>query len=160
MEVRMRKIIFLILTISTFITIFIFSNQNGEDSRNLSRNFVKGIINIIPFTKNLHEVQKEIIIEDSQYIIRKLAHFSICTIVGINIMGFVDTYNKIKWKKKVAIVLLVGVIYAITDEFHQIFSGGRTPAIMDVMIDSCGVSFGILIYIFIVKMFKRNITKN
>lgn len=160
MKIRIRKIIFFILTLLTFITIFIFSSQNGEDSGNLSRNFAKVIINILPFSKNLDEVQKETIIENSQFIIRKLAHFSIYAVVGINTMGFVDTFNKLKTKKKFIIVLLVGIIYAITDEFHQMFSGGRTPAIMDVIIDSCGVVFGILIYALILKMITRNMTKN
>lgn len=160
MKIKIRKIIFFILTIATFVTIFIFSSQNGEDSGNLSRNVAEVIINILPFSKNLDEIQRKIIIENSQFIIRKLAHFSIYTIVGINTMGFIDTYNKLKSKKKFVIALLVGIMYAIIDEFHQMFSEGRTPAIMDVMIDSCGVAFGILIYILILKIITRNMTKN
>ena len=41
---------------------------------------------------------------------------------------------------------MVGSIYAVSDEFHQMFSGGRTPAVGDVCIDALGVLFGLMIY--------------
>jgi VanZ family protein len=40
---------------------------------------------------------------------------------------------------------LVGVAYAITDELHQHFVGGRHSSPIDVAIDSTGVLIGVLI---------------
>ena len=146
MRVKRTRLIFLILTIATFITIFIFSDQNGEESGTTSRGFTRAIIEAFPMTKHLDEGRKVELIENTQTVIRKLAHFSIYTVVGINLMGFVNTYDKLKQKDKILITILVGAVYAISDEFHQMFSGGRTPAIGDVCIDTLGVLFGLMIF--------------
>lgn len=154
MKVKKARLIFFILTIATFITIFIFSNQNGEESGATSRGFTKAIIEAFPITKSLDEGRKAELIENVQTIVRKLAHFSIYTVLGINLMGFVNTYDRLGQKDKILITILVGVIYAISDELHQMFSGGRTPAIGDVCIDSLGLLFGLMIYSVINKKIK------
>lgn len=154
MNLKIQRIIFGILTAITFITIFIFSNQNGEKSGSVSRDFTKKVIEILHIDKNLNEIEKEKLIENSQFIVRKLAHFTIYTIAGINLYGFINTY-KIKNKSKIIGVLLVGIIYATSDEIHQMFSGERTPAVMDVFIDSCGVLFGINMFLITNKIIKN-----
>ena len=159
MSIKIQRIIFTVLTISTFITIFTFSNQNGDESGSTSREFTRKIIEILQIDKNLNEYEKEKLIENSQFIIRKLAHFTIYTIAGINIYGFVNTYN-IKRKNKILSTLLVGVAYATSDEIHQMFLENRTPAIRDIMIDSCGVLFGIAIFLILDKIMKATKNKN
>lgn len=154
MNLKIQRIIFGILTVITFITIFIFSNENGEKSGSVSRDFTKKVIDILHIDKNLNEIEKENLIENSQFIVRKLAHFTIYTIAGINLYGFINTYN-IKNKYKMIGALLVGIIYATSDEIHQMFSGGRTPAVMDVFIDSCGVLFGINMFLITNKIIKN-----
>lgn len=156
MNLKIQRIIFAILTIATFVIIFIFSSQNGEKSGSTSRGFTKKIIEILQLDKKLSESEKEDLIENSQFVIRKLAHFTIYAIAGINIYGFVNTYD-MKKKNKILGALLVGIIYAISDEIHQMFSGDRTPAIRDVFVDSCGVLFGIGI-ILLIKNIKRKIS--
>lgn len=154
MNLKIQRIIFGILTAITFITIFIFSNQNGEKSGSVSRDFTKKVIEILHIDKNLNEIEKENLIENSQFVIRKLAHFTIYTIAGINLYGFINTYN-IENKYKMIGALLVGIIYATSDEIHQMFSGGRTPAVMDVFIDSCGVLFGVNMFLITNKIIKN-----
>ena len=46
------------------------------------------------------------------------------------------------------------MLYAISDEFHQMFSDGRTPSIRDVGIDTLGVTFGSIITTLIAKIAK------
>ena len=92
-------------------------------------------------------------IEHAQPIVRKLAHFSIYTLVGICIMGFISTFNIILLKRFL-ISLFVGLIYAISDEYHQSFVPGRGPSIRDVCIDTAGVFFGIIIVLIIISVFK------
>lgn len=154
MNLKIQRIIFAILTIATFVTIFIFSSQNGDESGSTSRNFTRKVIEILQIDEYLNESEKENLIENSQFIIRKLAHFTIYTIAGINMMGFINTYN-LKKKNKIISVLLVGVIYAISDEFHQMFSGGRTPAIKDIFIDSFGVLIGICVFMQLNKIVRK-----
>lgn len=155
---KKTRVIFFILTMITFITIFMFSNQNGEESGRTSRGFTKGILELIPTVKNLDEERKKEIIENTQTIVRKLAHFSIYTVLGINLMGFINTYDKLKTKHKILITIFIGSMYAVSDEFHQMFSGGRTPAVMDVCIDSLGVIFGVMIYSICGRMKLKNVS--
>ena len=160
MKKEITRLIFFILTIATFVTIFIFSNQNGQESGKTSRGFTKMIIDVLPITKILEEERKVELIEKTQTLIRKLAHFSIYTVAGINLMGFINTYERLKQKNKIALVLLIGIAYAISDEFHQMFTGGRTPAIGDVFIDSMGILFGLTIFVIVdrIRKGKRNMS--
>ena len=57
--------------------------------------------------------------------------------------------------KQIALTLIIGAIYAISDEIHQFFSDGRSPLIKDVIIDSFGVLFGITIVLGMTKLIKK-----
>ena len=150
MEEKLKRKIFrmviLLLLIGTFVIIFRFSSQNGTDSKTLS-------INVFPYTKNLSENTKEKMVERSQPIIRKMAHFSIYTAVGILIMAFVSTYD-MYLLKKFMISLFVGLIYAISDEIHQSLIPGRDARIFDVCIDTTGVFSGIIIILIVISVYK------
>lgn len=155
MNLNIKRTIFAILTIATCIIIFIFSNQNGEKSGLTSRGFIRKIVEITGITNNLNETEKEELIGNCQFVVRKLAHFSIYTILGINALGFINTYKKISLKKKIGITLLFGWLYATSDEFHQMFSNGRTASPKDVCIDTLGVLFGIGVYLLIKKLMNK-----
>ena len=136
--------ILLIMLMGTFGIIFGFSNQNGETSGGLSRKVTEFIVEINPFNKNITEEQKELQIENLHPKIRKLAHFSIYTLVGILLMSLCMTY-KLKNIKRFFISLIFGIIYATTDEIHQLFIQGRSGNFIDVLIDTSGVLFGIIL---------------
>ena len=158
-KTQITRIIFLILSIITALIIFMFSSENGEKSGNTSRNVVKNIIEIIPSTKNLSNEEKENIIENSQLLVRKLAHFSIYAILAFNVIGYIGTYN-IENKKQIILALIICIIYAISDEIHQNFSEGRACSIIDVGIDTCGSIFGILIMKIGSKITNKKVEKN
>lgn len=145
---------------ATFAVIFCFSSENGEKSGNTSRGVMRTIIDHYPPTKHLEEKQKEKMVEDAQPVIRKLAHFSAYTLAGINLMGFWETFRNFNKSQRIGLAFGCGVLYAITDELHQLFSAGRTARIFDVGVDSLGVLFGIGIVNFILclvlKVSKRN----
>ena len=73
-------------------------------------------------------------------VIRKIAHFAIYTSLGIFSFAFISTF-KIKEKMQVIITTLWGIIYASSDEIHQMFSFGRHASVDDVIIDTLGVIF-------------------
>ena len=54
--------------------------------------------------------------------------------------------------KNTKIALIFTIIYAISDEFHQIFTPTRTPALRDVLIDSLSASY---VYYLITKYSKK-----
>lgn len=144
MEKNILRIILLILLGLTFYIIFGFSGQDGGNSGTLSKEVTQFIININPFTNDLAIEEKDKIVQTLHPIIRKIAHFSIYTIVGILLMSFVSTY-KIKTWKRIVISFTVGFIYACTDEFHQTFIPDRCGNFTDVLIDSSGVITGIIL---------------
>ncbi len=47
-------------------------------------------------------------------------------------------------KKTIAIVFLISLIYAISDEFHQLFVIGRFASIKDIAIDMIGSSLALI----------------
>ena len=153
MQRTLIRITMLILLVLTFISIFNFSNQDGQASSGLSKKVARKIVDVFPYTKNLSEKTKNKIVEKTQPIIRKGAHLSIYTLVGIFIMSFISTY-KIHLKYKFLISILVGLVYASSDEIHQSFIPGRTASIIDVGIDTLGVTLGIILVLIIISVYK------
>lgn len=152
MKIIILRIVFLLLLCSTFFVIFDFSAQTGEESSGLSSKVTKILIDIFP--NNLNEKEKTILTEKFEVIVRKLAHLTIYTLVGIFIMSFMCTFN-IKYKVKIGTSTLVGLIYAITDEYHQSFVPDRGPSITDVCIDLLGVILGICLVICAITIYKK-----
>lgn len=153
MKRTLLRIVLLIGLGFIFYSIFQFSAQNGETSSGLSKKVVSKVINVFPYTKDLSTTTKTKIIEKSQPIVRKLAHFSIYTLVGILIMAFISTYDVVLLKKFI-ISLAVGLVYAVSDEIHQFYVPGRSPRLLDVCIDTSGVFLGIIIVLVIISVFK------
>ena len=154
LKINIFRIIVIILLIGTFRIIFGFSSQNGEKSGTISRQITEFVTKDIEAIQKLEKSKKEIILNKIEHFIRKLAHFSLYTVVGILVMSLMSTY-KIEQIKRISISLLTGVLYAISDEVHQSFVPGRGPSVQDVLIDSLGVIFGILVVIGVIKIYKN-----
>lgn len=135
------RVIFGVLSIIVAIIIFLFSSQNGTESSKTSDGVIETIIEMLPNTKNLNEIEKNNLIEDMTFFVRKIAHFTIYMFLGISIMAFWLTFDG-NIKRKLLITVLICIIYAISDEIHQMFSDGRSPMIRDVCIDGLGSIFG------------------
>lgn len=151
------RIIFLILIVLNSLVIFGFSAQNGESSGSISKNIIIKIADII----KINEDNREEFIEKGEKVIRKLAHFGIYTSLGLWSMAFISTFN-IKMKKQVIGTTIWGVMYATTDEIHQLFINGRNGSALDVLLDTTGVIFGSIIVLLITncyKLLKFNIEK-
>lgn len=122
---------FLVLIWMTII--FIMSSFNAEDSANQS-NF---IVNIISNIFNIENVKL------LSLIIRKLAHFTEYLILGTLV---INMFTKNNAKKTYLLSILLCIIYAISDEIHQIFTPGRACQIKDILIDSVGSITGIYLF--------------
>lgn len=158
MKKNILRIILILLLLGTFYIIFGFSSQDGEKSGSISRRITEKIATFIPQIQKENEIEKENIMNTMERIIRKMAHFSIYTLVGLLLMALVSTYN-IKEKNRLIITLTTGIIYASSDEIHQSFVPGRSPMITDIVIDTMGVILGILLIILgkkIIKKYREN----
>ena len=151
MKLNIIRGILITALIAIFVTIFGFSNQNAETSSGLSQKVTNFVVEIIPSIKNMPEPEKENVVDRVESIVRKIAHYSIYTLVGILLMSLMSTY-KIKELDRIAVSLIIGVIYASTDEIHQVFVPGRGPQITDVILDSMGVLTGICIVMLVLKI--------
>ena len=133
----MKKRINILLVIIWMILIFIMSSFNSTESSNQS-NFIVDIIANIFNTTNINILS---------LIIRKLAHFTEYFILGILVYNLIHSYNK-----KLYIGIIICVIYAISDEIHQLFVPGRSCQLLDILIDSMGSIVGIYLLYFIKKI--------
>lgn len=140
---RKKDVLKIILIIIWMITVFAFSNQKGEESKETSHMVTETVMNTIS-SKNQEE--KILLIEKVEKVIRKFAHYSIYTVGGILIINYAYTKERTP-KEKVLYSIAFGSGYAATDELHQLFVSGRSASILDVGIDTLGIITGILIYI-------------
>ena len=144
MKTNIIRLILFVLLVGTFFIIFGFSSQNAKESSGVSGKITEIILKNIESVQKSGKKEKESIYHKVESIIRKIAHFSIYTIVGILLIAICSTY-KIEELKSIGISFILGVIYAISDEIHQSFIPGRSAQITDVMLDSLGVLFGIFL---------------
>ena len=158
MKINILRGILIVLLILQMWIIFGFSGQDGETSGIISRRITEKITRNIKSIQVLNEVEKERALKKIEHCIRKLAHFSLYTVVGFLLMSLMSTY-KLKQKNKVSTSLIIGLIYAISDEIHQSFMPNRTPMIGDVCIDTCGVITGIIVLI-VIQFIWHSILKN
>lgn len=121
--------------------IFYFSHQSGDASMQLSDGILDSFKSLFQNFLDYHTLS---------YIVRKIAHFTEYFILGLLIYHLVKQYRVIS-KTEIIWMILFCVIYAMSDEFHQVFIGGRSPMIFDVIIDSLGSSLSILLF----RLFQR-----
>lgn len=152
MKINIIRIVLFILILTTFITIFRFSSQDGQTSSSLSKEVTENVTKRINKIQNLEETERKNVLNRIEKIIRKIAHFSLYTIVGILLMSLACTYEFTEFKRG-GISFLIGLMYACLDELHQFFISERSAQITDVMIDSMGVLFGILLVMLIYKIY-------
>lgn len=157
MKIKIFRTIILLLLISTFFIIFRFSSQNGTQSKGISTKVTEAILEKSSKYNQLDNKEKKKVFNRANAVIRKIAHFSIYTLVGLLLMGIM-TRTKLKDKRRILITVVIGIIYATLDEFHQSFSPGRTPKITDIYIDTLGVILGILLVLTAREIYNRYIT--
>lgn len=155
MQKNVLRGILIVLLLCTFYIIFGFSSQNGEESGGISKRITDFILEKSAKYNNLEMSEKEQVNKRTEKIIRKIAHFSIYTLVGFLLMALFSTYENIKRKNQIYISTMLGILYAISDEIHQSFTPGRGPKITDVFIDSLGVFFGITVILLILEVINR-----
>lgn len=158
MKIKLYRIILIILLIGTMILIFGFSGQDGTQSKGISTKISEGILNLSPKYKEMQGQEQKKVLQRTNAVIRKIAHFSVYTLFGVLLMALVIKTN-VKYRWKMIIPLLIGLIYAISDEIHQVFSPGRTPKVTDIYIDMLGVLLGTLLVLLVTKIYDKNITK-
>ena len=135
--------------------IFYMSAQTAEDSSKMSDGIVYALIKIVaPDFENMTVDEQLRFLDTFRFVVRKLAHFTEYFVLGCLTPGLVLHYTN----SVVRVGLIAAawcVTYAITDEFHQMFTDGRGPAVRDVCIDSAGAITGIVILLAVTLLIRR-----
>lgn len=146
-----KKIVLWILVLVCMGTIFNFSSQVSAESKKTSSKIVKKIVENINVEEKLTESQTKAFIKTITIIVRKSAHFAIYALLGLLIFLLLREYNTVP-KKAVIIAVILSMLYACSDEFHQCFVEGRSGRIIDVIIDTCGAFAGNMLAVAIGKI--------
>ena len=154
MKVKVIRFILVLLLLVTFGMIFNFSNQDSEKSGSTSQKVTEAITKDIKSIQKLNKNEKTKVIDKIEDVIRKIAHFSLYSLVGLLLMSLFSTYN-INEKNRIIPTIIIGIIYAISDEFHQNFISGRSGQVSDVFLDTLGVTVGGLFILLIIKTVKK-----
>ena len=150
---KIKKLIYTVLLIMLLLVIFLFSNQTANKSQSTSDKVASSIVDIVEtVTKNsIKKDKRKSIIENTRFLVRKTAHFTLYFILGIIVYLLFTSYGV---KKIVFYSIIFCFIYACSDEIHQLFLDGRTAKILDVCIDTCGSSLAV-ICLFHLQKFKK-----
>jgi VanZ family protein len=86
----------------------------------------------------------EFVVENLNHIVRKNAHFFAYLLLGLLVTNALIN-SDIRRIKCIILAAAICVLYASSDEIHQLFVPGRGGMVMDVVIDSAGAVIGICI---------------
>lgn len=135
--------------------IFSFSAKPAVQSVKMSTSVGKKIgMFFVPDFKKRTIKEQEAFAEKIDYPVRKGAHACEYAVLGGLLFLNYCMYEKVR-KKAAGLAILSGALYAASDEFHQLFVPGRSGQISDVVLDSCGVTVGVLFVGMIYFIWKR-----
>ena len=157
-----------------FIILFIFwmgfiaynTSQTGESSNNTSFFVTKKIVNKTQgvIDNNVNNSDNSVIIRnDSEFIkklniyIRKFAHGLEFFVLALLIFLTLKSFN-IKSREVIIYTLFIVLLYAVIDEYRQLYIPGRNSNVRDVVIDFIGGIGGVIISQFIISI-KKIISK-
>lgn len=121
--------------------IFNLSSQVAEHSNELSAGITKLIIKAVKKVAPGVELEQKSINNR----LRKNAHFFSYLLLGVFVYNALRRSGLQGWR---CFILALGicVLYAVTDEVHQLYVPGRGGQVRDVLIDSAGACVGIGLY--------------
>ena len=139
--------IFLLLACICMMVIFYLSSQNGKQSTQVSDSFiatyVQQVLNVTPESYDF-----------ISHLTRKFAHFTAYFTLGIMwVMHFI-TKGEGNIKSYIC-AFVFSALYAVSDEFHQLFIPGRDGNINDVLLDCLGVITGLVCVMIIMLIIKK-----
>ena len=140
----MKKTISIASLILWMIVIFSFSSADANKSTGTSDKVITTMIEIKDKITNNETPnnEKEIIVKNSSFYIRKIAHITEYLILGFLMFNLLKQYSV----TNIYYAIGLSILYSCTDEFHQLFISGRSGSIRDILIDSIGILIGTYLY--------------
>lgn len=149
----LRKTTSIVLLLLWMTVIFMFSSSGSVKSNDTSGKVISSAISVkdkVTNNETKPETKKKIV-KKLNYSVRKSAHVFEYFVLGVLALNVFDAF---KVKRKVLFAIILCVLYAASDEFHQLFTG-RTASITDVLLDSVASIVGIYLLNFIFSRRKK-----
>lgn len=102
--------------------IFYFSHQPATVSNELSSGITEKILETIEKIVPAYDSEMECV----NHIVRKNAHFLIYLVLGVFVVNALRT-SGVQGYRRMGLALMICVLYAVSDEFHQHFVEDRGP---------------------------------
>ncbi len=139
-----------VLAIIWMIVIFIFSAQNNEESSVVSEGFSDRIVNVTGWLLHLH-IDEDKALEIAlaiEYFVRKGAHMTEFAVLAVLLYLWLGRWQMARLRRCGTAVALT-VLYACSDEFHQLFVEGRAGLASDVLVDGVGAVLGLVFFLLV-----------
>ena len=148
------RILLTVLTVALMVQIFCFSMETAERSDATSRKYAEQVISLLhPDYERYPEDQQQVLLNEVQHVVRKLAHFT-----EYAALGLLMTLCLMSWfgrRQRTGFAAWAGgTFYACTDELHQLLTDGRSGQWTDVLIDSSGVLTGVLLVSLVIHLIR------
>ena len=138
----MKKFILISMVLLCLILIFYFSSENNYESMDTTIK-VSRVINVE---------------EGNLSILRKYGHFIEFFVLEILLLSMFSCFIKVDFKIYI-ISLIFCLLYAFSDEIHQLYVIGRSAQVMDVCIDFCGSIIGSILFIMVYYIYNEGFVK-
>lgn len=157
---RLRIVLSLLAVLAVMAVIFAFSAAPAEESDQSSGVIVGMILKwFFPDFPTLSAERQLALEKTCSHIVRKCAHFCEYALLGFTLALHVSAVARVR-KPRLGYggAVLVGALYAASDELHQLFVPGRAAMIGDVLIDALGAAFGTAFFLLCRRLFTRRRT--
>lgn len=96
----------------------------------------------VALSGEVHKISLSTLIYEWKEIV---AHFGLFFTLSILLIINLRLWTKFKTKKIILLTLIICFLYAISDEFHQLFVKGRSSSLFDIVCDFLGAITGAII---------------
>lgn len=138
------------LVVGWMALIFFLSAQQGEQSADLSGGITEFVNQIVEKVAP----EAEFKMDEISFFVRKNAHFFAYMLLAILTLNAVRRSGGRGWLS-VGVAFVITVLYAISDEVHQLYVPGRSGQVSDVLLDSTGALAGIGLYTLVSYLLNR-----
>ena len=158
-----KKMIFLLITVIWMGFIFFMSSKPAVESSGISEGLGVWLAELLrPDHRGMPETEWMAYVDVVHTVVRKIAHFTEYALLGVWLAMDVWLWSAGRWRMKHVLVVswLAGTLYALSDEFHQMFVEGRSGELFDVMIDSAGVLTGVAFICVVIRLIWKKMNNN
>lgn len=158
-----KRVLSTSLMLLWMVVIFAFSARNATESTTMSTTVGTWVCEVfVPGFEDWSLTEQQDLAQQIDYPVRKMAHGLEYTALGILTFLCAASWSGQKKLNKLLsgkwmwfLCWVICILYASSDEFHQLFVPGRSGQVTDVMIDSLGALVGIGFCCLVQKLLKH-----